>query len=292
VEATGNWMWFVDALQRSSCAVTLAHPFRTRAIASARIKTDHLDAKILCHLLRANLVPPAYMATPVETENREIARGRLHLVHDQTQLKNRIHAILAKENYRFPGKDLFGIKGRAWLADQPLPEAKGIMVQVYLDQLDSIRRAIERLDDTIKQRSGSSPQVELLRSIPGIGATTAFAIVAEVGSVERFASSRKFTAYLGMVPRLSQSGNHAYYGRITKTGNPIVRWYLVQVAHTWYRMDPGAKWFVDRLAYRAGKKKAIIALARKLAVVIYHVLKEERPYRPMIQMKQSNNQEP
>lgn len=120
VEATRNWMWFINELQTRGCLVQLAHPFRTKAIASARIKTDSIDAKTLCDLLRADLIPQSYIANPKELDNREIARGRICLVHDQTILKNRMLAILGKDNLRFRGTDTFGSLGKVWLKEQVL----------------------------------------------------------------------------------------------------------------------------------------------------------------------------
>jgi len=278
VEATRNWMWFIQALQKRGCSVQLAHPFRTKAIAFARIKTDSIDAKTLCDLLRADLIPQAYIA-PVETlDNREIGRARISLVHDQTMLKNRIHAIVIKENLKYAGTDMFGIKGKIWLAQQEFTTGARDVITIYLSQLERIQESIIKIEELIKQRSSSIPEVKQLQTIPGFGTTTAFLLAAEVGDVNRFTSAKKFASYFGMVPRLSQSGNHAYYGRITKLGNPYVRWLLVQAAHRYYRMDTEAKRFVDRLSFRTGKKKAIVALARKMSVIVYSVLKENRSY--------------
>lgn len=278
VEATRNWMWFIAALQKKGCIVQLAHPFRTKAIASARIKTDSIDAKTLCDLLRADLIPQSYISNAEELDNREISRARINLVHDQTMLKNRVLAILAKDNLRFTGTDMFGIKGKIWLQEQKLSDAKREVIEIYLDRLRNTAEAIEKLDSMIKQRSGSIPEVSLLQTIPGIGTTTAFLLASEIGTIKRFPNNKKFTSYFGLVPRLSQSGNHAYYGRITKLGNPYVRWSLVQAAHRLVRTDKETKRFADRLSFKHGKKKAIVAVARKLATICFAVLKEERAY--------------
>lgn len=280
VEATRNWMWFTNALQERGCIVQLAHPFRTKAIASARIKTDSIDAKTLCDLLRAGLIPQAYIAPNEILDNRELGRARICLVHDQTMLKNRIHAIIVKENLKFNGRDMFGVKGQAWLKEQSVSAGKRQVIEVYLKQLIRVQEQIKTLEALITQRSSSFPEVCLLQTIPGFGTTTAFLLASEIGDVQRFPNAKKFTSYFGIVPRLSQSGNHAYYGRITKLGNPYVRWLLVQAAHRYYRIDKEQKRFVDRLSYRAGKKKAIVALARKLGVITYRVLKENRAYIP------------
>jgi transposase len=278
VEAGGNWMWFVRLLEQFSCSVQLAHPFRVKAIASARIKTDSIDAKTLCDLLRADLIPQSYIAPTEILDNRELARCRISLVHDQTMTKNRISAIMRKDNLRFKG-DMFGVKGRSWLAEQPVSEAKRAVITWYLGRLDDLKQTIVSVDKTMKQRSSSLPEVSLLQTIPGIGITTAFLLVSEIGTVKRFPNAKKFTSYFGMVPRLSQSGNHAYYGRITKLGNPFIRWALVQTAHRVVRIDKKHKAFVERIAIKHGKKKAIVALARKLGTIVYWVLKTEKPYR-------------
>lgn len=280
VEATRNWMWFVRAVRNNGCEITMAHPFRTKAIASAKVKTDSVDAGTLCQLLRANLIPPSYIASETEVDDRELSRGRINLVHDKTLLKNRVRAILGKENLNFGGSDLFGKGGRIWLGLQSLSQCKRLMVETYLSLMDQLAARLKEIDGVIKQKGSGNPQASLLCTIPGIGSSTAFLLASEIGNIDRFASSKKFASYFGLTPRLSQSGNHAYYGRITKVGNPFVRWALVQTAHRYLRMNLKDKKRFDRLSYRAGKKKAIVALARRLSTVVYSVLKYERPFDP------------
>lgn len=278
VEATRNWMWFVQDIKIKGCNVTLAHPFKTKAIAAARIKTDSIDAKTLCHLLRSDMVPPSYIATDSELEDREIVRARIQLVRDQTKTKNRIMAILGKVNLNFKGSDLFGTKGKTWLSKQRLTPAKDFVINLLLSRLDSLKAAIKEIDKVIYEKGNNSPAVQQLMSIPGIGAVTAYTILAEIGDIERFAQADKLTSYLGLVPRIDQSGNHLKMGRITKLGNTYVRWILVQAAHRIARTELWARRFVARISKRGGKKKAIVALARKLAVIVYCILKEKRQY--------------
>lgn len=278
VEATGHWMWFVRFLKEQGCLVTLAHPLKVRAIASSMIKTDSVDAKTLCHLLRSNLVPSSYIATDEEQDNRELSRGRISLVHDRTQLKNRIHAILTKENLKFEGSDMVGVKGKVWIKGQILSAAKRYMTDTYLKKLSEIEESIKDIDEQINKKSSGVTEISLLKTIPGIGTTTAFLLAAEIGDITRFPTSKQFASYFGLVPRLSQSGNHAYYGRITRLGNPYVRWALSQAAQRIARYDQQSKRFITRLSYRAGKKKALVALSRELATIVFCVLKEKRAY--------------
>ena len=282
VEATRNWVWLVRALEDQGCQVVMAHPFRTKAIASGKIKTDKIDAAVLCQLLRADLIPQAYIAKREEINNRELARSRIALVKQRTKLKNMILALLSKENLNFSGSDLFGRSGREWLQQQEkhLSPEKRLIINSYLRLIGEINQEIKQIEGVIKEKSSGLPPVKLLLSFPGLGITTAFLLAAEIGSIERFNNAQSFASYFGLVPRLHQSGNHQYYGRITKIGNPSVRWALVQTAHRLVRMVPYWRRWRDRLAYRAGKKKATVALARRIATIIYAMLKTNQPYDP------------
>lgn len=152
IEATRNWMWLADELLKNNCHVKLAHPQKTKVIASAKIKTDSIDAKILYHLLKAEMVPFSYIASFEELENREIARGRVNLVRDQTKIKNRIRSILAKFNLNGKQTDIFSKRGRVWLEKQNLSPAKKTMVEIYLKKLNEIKEAVKELDKIIEKR--------------------------------------------------------------------------------------------------------------------------------------------
>src|SRR3989344_7168127 len=265
IEATQNCMWLIRNLQNRHLPVTLAHPLRTKAIASARIKTDELDAKTLAHLLRADLVPMAYIPTIKEQESRDIARARCQFVKQQTWIKNQIHSLLTKENLIPEASDLFGKKGKVWLNSQNLTDNNKVILKEFLALLKDVKKRISNLNTSIEKLAKENPRVEILKSIPGFGTTTAFVLAAEVGNPERFPSGKKMAAYLGLVPSLYQSGNTKRLGSITKLGSPYARWVLVQAAHRLVRADVNTKLFYQTLSVRRGKKKAIVAVARKLA---------------------------
>src|SRR3989344_8091341 len=151
IEATQNWMWMVRILQDKSLPVTLAHPLRTKAIASARIKTDELDAKTLAHLLRADLVPMAYIPTIKEQESRDIARARCQFVKQQTWIKNQIHSLLTKENLIPEASDLFGKKGKVWLNSQNLTDNNKVILKEFLALLKDVKKRISNLDTSIEK---------------------------------------------------------------------------------------------------------------------------------------------
>lgn len=278
IEATRNWMWMVEFLQEKGCLVNLAHPLKTKAIASARIKTDTIDATTLAHLLRSDLVPGAYIPTLTEQDDREISRARVALTRQQTLLKNKIHAILAKENLIYPKADLLGQTGRVWLEQVPLREARKHILNEYLELLTTVAEHIKKIDSLIEEKSKGRRDIEILKTIPGIGKTTAFLLASEIGDVKRFESGRKLAAYLGLVPRVYQSSHTSHYGRITKLGNPYVRWSLVQAAHRLVRADENTRIYVAVLSKRAGKKKAIVAVARQIATIAWSLLTHDREY--------------
>lgn len=278
IEATQNWMWLVNVFQDLKIPVTLAHPLKTKAIASARIKNDELDATTLAHLLRSNLVPKSYIATIQEQEDRELSRARCQLVKQQSWCKNQIHAILTKENLHSPVSDLFGKKGQIWLKKQKLTKAKTIVIHEFLQLLDDVKERIAVLEKAIHERCQNNRQVEILKSIPGFGEITAFILSAEIGNVSRFPTGKKLAAYLGLVPSLYQSGKTYRQGRITKLGNPYARWVLVQAAHRLVRSDIKMKLAYTALSERRGKKRAIVAIARKLTVLSWRLLTDNRIY--------------
>jgi len=281
IEATQNWMWLTNLLKMQEIEVTLAHPLKTKAIASARIKNDELDATTLAHLLRSDLVPGSYIATPEEQENRELSRARCQLVKQQTWCKNQVHSLLTKENLIPSVSDLFGSKGRIWLESitGELPPAKQLVLHQWLTLLSDTKARVADLEAAIHERCQNNPTVKLLTTIPGFGEITSFVIASEIGgNIRRFPTGKQFASYLGLVPSLYQSGKTKRLGSITKLGNPYARWILVQTAHRLVRSDATYKLAFAALAVRRGKKKAIVAVARKLAVLCWRILVDQRPF--------------
>ncbi len=167
LEATGNWSYMYDLLiQRLDC-VELAHPKQVRAIAAARIKNDRIDATILAHLARTNLLPTAYAAPVPIRELRDVTRHRSKLVRQRTRHKNRTHRILSRYNLHSPYTDLFGKKGQVWLAKQmsPLSQVHQNMVSDYLMIIDVLDQRIKVADKRIKAWVKTDPRADILKGI-------------------------------------------------------------------------------------------------------------------------------
>jgi transposase len=278
IEATRNWYWLYELLEEEGLEVKLAHPLKVRLIAEAKIKTDAIDAHVLAQLERTGFLPQAYIPPRDVRDNREVLRYRLSLVSIRTGLKNRIHAILDKLGIHHPFSDLFGKAGRDFLATVELRE-------VYREELDGYLSTISFLDDEIKKVTRdikaslrNDPRAELLMSIPGIAHLTAHLLLCEIGDIHRFPSAKKLSSYAGLVPRVSQSAHHRYHGSITKQGNRYLRWAMVESAQKAFTKDRRLAFFYQKLKKEKGSAKARVAVARKLLVAVYHVLKYEETY--------------
>jgi len=199
-EAAFGTSWLVWLLEDYGFAPHLVHPSRCKAIASARLKNDKVDAAILAQLLRADLLPEAWIAPPPVRQLRALLRHRVALVRLRTLLRNRIHAIVADYGHDRPAGGYWTGPGRAWLAALELPAVSRELVEDDLGLIDALQERIDRLDWEIHQRARSDPRVKVLTQLPGVGPFTALVILAEVGDVSRFGSARKLASWAGLTP--------------------------------------------------------------------------------------------
>lgn len=280
LEATGNWSYMYDVLEEGADEVVLAHPKRVKAIAAARIKTDKIDANILAHLARVDLLPTAY-APPVEIrELRDLVRHRSKLVRERTRHKNRIHTILSKYNLHSPCTDLFGKKGRAFLEKNrnQLSATHQLILDNYLSMIEVLDERIKSVNPGILTWAKDDPRMKLLTSMPGIGIYSAAVIIAEIGDIHRFVGAKQLCSYAGLVPSTRSSDAHVRHGRITKEGSPWLRWIMVSAAQRAPCASPRLAHFHKRTLKRHGKKTARVALARQMLTIVYYMLLRNTPY--------------
>ena len=270
-EACYGTSWLVELLEDYGFDPHLVHPSRCKAIASARLKNDKVDAAILAQLLRADLLPEAWIAPPPVRQLRALLRHRVALVRLRTRLRNRIHAIVADYGYDRPAGGYWTGPGRAWLAALPLPAVSRELIGDDLGLIDALQERIDRLDGEICQRARSDPRVKILTQLPGVGPFTALMILAEVGDIRRFASARQLASWAGLTPTVRGSDRVAHYGHISKEGSAWLRWVLCEAAQTAKRSPQFAATF-QRIAQRRGKKIATTAIARKLITRAWHLL--------------------
>ena len=279
LEVTGSSWEIVRLLEAHVRKIVVVSPGDT-GISGARAKTDRLDARTLARLLwtgelEAVWVPPEWIAR---------MRRRLHrreqLVRARSRAKNEIHAVLMRRlKGRPPVSDLFGVKGREWLRGLELPLEEAETVQACLRHIEFLDTEIEQVERLICQEALKSRQVRRLLTVPGVNVICAAVFFAAVGDVRRFKGSRPVVAYLGLDPRVSQSGSApARSGRISKQGSPQARWALVEAAQSVAQQPGPLHAFYERIRARKGHNVAIVAVARKLAVLFYCMLTREQDY--------------
>jgi transposase len=279
LEVTGSCWEVARILEPYVDRVVVVSPDDT-GITSARAKTDKLDARALASLLWRGELEAVWMPDErCRVLRRRLAR-REQLVRSRTRAKNEIHACLQRRlQGKPPCSDLFGVKGREWLAglELPLEERESVDAAMrHVEFLDAEVAAVERL---IAKQALSWPEIRRLMTVPGVNLVCAASFIAAVGDPHRFLTSRKLVAYLGLDPRVKQSGEApARSGRISKRGSPAARWALVEAAWTAVLQPGPLHAFYERIKLRRGHGKAIVATARKLAVLFWCMLTRSEDY--------------
>lgn len=280
LEATGNALAIARILQGQVAEVVLAHPKRLRAISHAKIKTDKFDARVLAELLAAGLVPVVWVPDERTRALRRLIARRRAVVKRRTQVKNEAQAVLHRNLIERPKvADLFGAKGRAWLATVALADDEQLTLDGALRQLDFLDGEVGRLDGEIARRVVGDPDVRRLMTIPGVNVTTAATLKAAIGDVDRFSTARHLVGYLGLHPTVRQSGSgQARHGRTSKEGSAAARHVLVEAAWSAARTPGPLRAFAQRVTARRGAPIAAVAVARKLTVLAWNLLSRGEDY--------------
>ena len=278
IEASGTWWWFVDLLEQLGHRPVLSNPKQTKAIAAARLKNDRVDAERLALLLRGDLLPMVWIPPTALREARELIRHRIQLSSLRGIIRNRLHAMLARRNLRPTGKSWLTQSGQRELQRLPLGDVPSQIREDCGTLLPMLDAQIRRLDAALIERWGQDPRVRRLTTIPGIGPFIAILLVLELGDIQRFPSAKRLASYIGLVPRVRGSAGRVRAGHITKEGNRLLRWGLVLAAtQAVRRPGPLRTWF-HAVKKRRGRQVARVALARRLAEIVFHVWKDESEY--------------
>jgi transposase len=283
LEASWNWGLTHDLLEEVEEIeeIVLAHPFKTRLIADAQIKTDRLDAFGLGTLLRGNLVARAHIPGKQTRARKNLLRQRLCWARLRTLLRNRIHALLDRQRgLELPQcTDIFGVKGLKCLRALELSEPDGTLLKEQLELHDLITTQMRAQEKRIVQEFGPEPMHSHLMSVPGIGKTLAAVIAGEVDQIERFPAADKLCAYAGVVPTTHASGGKVYHGRLLPWCNKWLRWALIEASWVAIGCSPyfGGLYREHR---RRGKKAntAITIVARRMCRIIWQLLTEKRNF--------------
>jgi transposase len=258
LEATTNCWAVADVLRPLVAQVTVSNPLATKAIASAKVKTDKVDAHVLAQLLRCGYLPEVWTPDAATQQLRQLTGRRAALVRQRTALQNRIHSVLAMRLIPVPVERLFSLAGTRWLSsllqgDELDPEGQ-LLIDGDLTLLAGVQREIDHLDQALAARGWRDARVKLLMTLPGVDVTTAEALLAALGDIDRFPSPAQAAAYLGLVPSTRQSAQKCYHGPITKRGNNQARWMLIQAAQAVARHPGPLGHFFRRLKQKKNEE--------------------------------------
>jgi len=261
--------------------INLANPSRIGLIARSKKKTDEHDAEVLAQLVRTNMLPLCYAPSKEIRQQRRITRFRASLARIENTIKNRIHAILIKEGIRNPFEDVFTNEGLNFLKTLELEWADRFQMDRYIQLVEHLKIQKKEAEKIIAEYVEHHPQAKLLCSIPGIATYSSLIICAELGDIRRFKTARQVVSYAGLNPRVSQSGDKCYTGRIAKQGDKHLRWILNQCANVTVMHDSHLAKIYHRLKKRKNHNQAITAVARKMLTYIFTMLMNQISYQQL-----------
>ena len=282
VEATASYEWLWQLLEPLAQRLVLAHPKKLRLIAESARKSDKLDAQVLAEFLALDLIPQAYRPTPRQRQHRALVRQRYFLGRQLTAVKNKIRHVLAA--YNADRRDLFSDQGQQYLARVAVSDADRFVVEQLLASwrhLEQQRQALDRQLRAFARKAAAAEKEAraVLGSIPEVGPVTVDIVLSELGDVRRFRSAKKVAAYAGLAPGQRESAGRSKALGLSKEGSALLRWALVEAA--WRVVRKTGRWrtIFEALAKRRGRKKAIVAVARRLLGVMVALLRTGQRYR-------------
>jgi transposase len=277
VEATGSWYWVADLLRLQGIELKLAHARKLKAVASAKVKTDPIDALTLAQLLRVDMIPEAHMISDELRGYRDILRTRLRLVQKRTSAKNSISRILEKHNAQTPGQ---------------VPPFAYVQLCIYEDQIELLNRQIKELEHLLQNHLFEHEDLHRLSAIPGIGKLGALTILLETDGMERFASARHYFSYCRVVPGAANSGGKTHHRR-SKEGNRYLKATFGHAALRAIQYYPEIKAFYQKKARRKNRWVARSIVSKEIARIVYYVLHDHVDFNgtfkgvPLSKLKQS-----
>jgi transposase len=279
--------WFERLLAELGHQLWIGDSARIRASEVRKQKTDERDARLILDLLLSKRFPKIWVPTATERDLRQLLWHRHKLVRLRTMLGNQLH-FLAMSQGLCRKQKLFSKKGRTELQGLALAPWASRRREELLKLLDQLETPIAELDRAVLKEAKLREDAVLLMTHPGIGPVNALAFVLTIGPVTRFGRSRKLVSYLGLNPSEESSGGRRRLGAISKQGNIMVRWLLVEAAQQAARLDPQLRQDYLRLKFRRGHAVAKVAIARKLAVRMYWMLRSGAEYARLVRRQGSS----
>jgi len=282
IEATGQSQWFEQMLAELGHEVWIGDAAKIRAASDRRQKTDRRDAGLIVKLLDQDRFPRIWRPTSAERDARQLLLHRHKLVRMRTQVKNQLQALALNQGMQQKWR-LWTERGRKELQGLPLLPWASRRRAELLTLHDQLEASIEELSQAVLQQANTRPVVQRLMTHPGVGPVTALAFVLTVGPAGRFRRGKQVASYLGLIPTEHSSGGKQRLGHLSKQGNSFLRGLLAEAAQSAVRREPEMRRAYQRLAQRKCRALAKVAMARKLAVRLYWMLRKEADYAQLFQ---------
>lgn len=281
IEASGHSQWFERLLVELGHEVWIGDAGKIRAAADRRQKTDRRDARLLVQLLDEERFPRIWVPTPEQRDERQLLLHRHKLVRMRTQVKNQLQALALNQGLQRQRK-LWSAAGRRELEALVLLPWASRRRSELLKLLDELGKSVWTLEKAVAERAATRADARLLMTHPGVGPVTALAYVLTMGPVLRFQRGKQVASYLGLIPSEHSSGGKQRLGHISKQGSSFMRGLLVEAAQSAVRYEPQMRREYQRLAQRKCRALAKVAMARKLAVRLYWMLREGMDYAQLL----------
>lgn len=279
LEAVGNSQWFEQMLAELGQELWIGDAAQIRSLVVRRQKTDRRDARHILELLVDGRFPRLWVPSAQMRDLRQLLRHRQKLVEMRTQVKNQLQHLALNQGVRRKRR-LWSVTGRSVLESLPLQGWTARRRNDLLVMLDRLQTQVEEMDRAVRAEAEQRPEVRLLMTHPGVGPVVGLAYVLTLGPVGRFPRGKHVASYLGLIPSEHSSGGRQKLGSISKQGNTMMRTLLVEAAQTAARFDEELRRDYQRLAAKKHKALAKVMVARKLAVRMYWMLREQKPYAP------------
>jgi len=280
LEASGKSFWMADQLRAMGHIPIVVDPGRAKAIGFSRIKNDKIDARILAELCQADLLSEVNCPDQEIRINRMIFSVRDSLVRARGQLVNTVRSLADSEGIEIPtcATNRF-YKAVDAILDE-FPQGMIEIIEPLLLSLMELNDQIKHCDKQVLAKTKGDELISLLETCPGVGPIVASGFIYTIRDPKRFKSGRFVGSYLGLVPSLYESGKISKKGRITKRGNRQIRWLLCIAANAFFlsKQNSNLKRWAIKLKERVGAKKAKVALARKLASILWAMWRDNKPY--------------
>lgn len=282
VEASIGYEWFAELAQKHTQRVAIAHAGKMKIIAESTRKTDKIDAFVLAEFLAKDMIPESWRPTPRVRQHRSLVRRRFKIQSSITRTKNTLRGILTK--YRADRTDLFAQAGWDAVNKSEFLEQEHWIMDELWEELAQHQQRLQKIDARLETFAQTATQPEqearaTLATIPQVGSVTIDVILAELGDWTRFKNGESVVAFAGLAPGVRSSDEKRHDLKITKAGSPLLRWIMIQLAQRLKKKSSRWNYIFERLHRQAGNKKATVAIARRLLLVIFAMLRDGTAYR-------------